>query len=132
MTTVTLKDSPEVKRIVLAAFPNYRKQRAFVSAFDGEININSYWDGGSKDEYALVHLATGQRKTLPTSTHPFFEIANRGMANQETDDVRTDHVGNVYLKRLPAGFALVAAGTFCGKPATAHVYTSSDNLLKAA
>jgi hypothetical protein len=77
-----------------------------------------------------VELATMQQKNLPTSTHPFFDVANRGMANQENPIVATDHVGNITLKVLPEGFALVSAGTFCGKPGTAKIYFNPANLSK--
>ena len=128
METVTLKTAPEVTNVIRAAFPSYRKHKAFLSVFNGGVNINSYWDGGSKDEYAIVELATLQRKLLPTSTHPYFDVAARGVANAENTDVIVDHVGNITLKRLPEGFALVAAGAFCGKPATAHVWVNAANM----
>jgi len=128
--SIELRQAPEVKRLVLAAFPSYRKLRASIAAFPGCVNINSYWDGGSRSEFALVELATMVRKPLPTRTHPFFEVAARGMANQESEVLKVDHVGNVSLKVLPEGFALVEAGTFCGKPATAHVYLNPANMAK--
>lgn len=129
-TRAELKSAPELKRVVLAAFPSYRKLRCTFSAFQGEENINSYWDGGTKDEFAIVELSTMQRRALPSKTHPFYEVARYGMANKENEVIRTDHVGNIYLKLLPAGFALVKAGTFCGKPATAHIFFNPDNLAK--
>jgi hypothetical protein len=130
MQTVTLKSAPEVKAVVLAAFPAYRKQNAFLSAFGGGLSINSYWDGGSRTEFAVVELASLQRKSLPTRTHPYFDITVRGLANTENADVEVDHVGNITLKKLPEGFALVAAGTFCGKAATAHVYLNPANMAR--
>jgi hypothetical protein len=130
MQTVTLKTAPEVKAVVLAAFPGYRKQNAFLSAFGSGLSINSYWDGGSRSEFAVVELASLQRKSLPTRTHPCFDVAVRGLANTENADVEVDHVGNVTLTRLPEGFALVAAGTFCGKAATAHVYLNPANMAR--
>jgi hypothetical protein len=129
MQTVTLKTAPEVKAVVLAAFPGYRKHNAFLSTFGG-LSINSFWDGGSRTEFAVVELASLQRKSLPTRTHPYFEVAVRGLANTENADVEIDHVGNITLRRLPDGFALVAAGTFCGKAATAHVYLNAANLAR--
>jgi hypothetical protein len=130
MHTVTLKIAPEVKAVVLAAFPAYRKQNAFLSAFGGGLSINSYWDGGSRTEFAVVELASLQRKSLPTRTHPYFDITVRGLANTENADVEVDHVGNITLRKLPEGFALVAAGTFCGKAATAHVYLNPANMAR--
>jgi len=130
MTVIELKTAPEVKCLIQAAFPTYKKRRAYLSAFNGERNINSYWDGGSRSVYAIVELATMQRKALPTRTHPYFEITALGMANSESEIVRTDHVGNLYLKVLPAGFALVETGTFCGKDATAHIWLNAENMPK--
>jgi hypothetical protein len=130
MHTVTLKSAPEVKAVVLAAFPSYRKHNAFLSAFGGGLSINSYWDGGSRTEFAVVELASLQRKSLPTRTHPYFDVAVRGLTNAENADLEVDQVGNVTLKHLPEGFALVAAGTFCGKAATAHVYLNAANMAR--
>lgn len=122
MKTVELKMDRELKAIVLAAFPSYRKRNAFLSDFHPGISINSYWDGGSKDEFAIVHIPSLTRKALPSSTHPYFEVARAGLCGQTNADLEIDHVGNAKLRRLPANYALVSAGMFCGKPATAHVY----------
>lgn len=131
MDTVTLKSSPGLKRVLAAAFPNYKKRNAFVSAFsDRGQNINSYWDGGSRSEHAIVELATLKLKALPTRTHPFFDLAGRGVANVEDNFVTIDHVGNVTLKAIPPGFVLVTAGTFCGKPATAHFHFHPADMPK--
>ncbi len=128
---IALKEHPEVKRIILAAFPGYKKHRAFICTFgQSGHSINSYWDGGSRSEYAIVHLPTLQRKSLPTSTHPYFDVARQGLANAENQDLTVDHVGNVTLKNLPVDFALVQAGISCGKPATASVMVNAENLTK--
>jgi hypothetical protein len=130
MTTVELKTAPELKRVILAAFPSYKKHRTFLSAFNGGVNINTYWDGGSRSEFAIVDLNTWQRKALPTATHPYFDVARKGIAGQEDSVIAVSAVGNVTLKVLPEGFALVEAGTFCGKAATAHVYLNAANMAK--
>lgn len=130
MNIITLSEHPEVKRIVNAAFPSYKKHKVFLSVFYEGLNINSYWDGGSRHEFAIVEMASMQRKLLPTSTHPYFDIVRRGLASMTLPDLKTDHVGNIALVRLPDGYAVVAAGTFCGKPATAHVYVNASNLSK--
>lgn len=130
MEKVTLQFSPEVKAIVSAAFPDYRKRVAYVAAFGGRMNINSFWDGGSRSEYAIVDLASFRRKALPTATHPYFDIAVHGLANQESQAIESDQAGNCYLKALPEGFAIVQAGTFCGKSATAFIYVNPANLAK--
>jgi hypothetical protein len=124
-----LKSNPSLKQVVLAAFPSYRKTKVWVSTFsENGQNINSYWDGGSRDEFAIVELSTMQRKNLPTSTHPYFDVSARGLAGQDSPVISTDHAGNVTLKVLPEGFVLVSAGTFCGKTATAKIYVNSANM----
>ncbi len=130
-TAIELKANQDIKRLIAAAFPSYKKHKAFVYVF-GEHgkSINSYWDGGSRSEYAIVELATGARKSLPTQSHPYYDIARGGLANAENEVLSVDHVGNVTLKVLPEGYALVQAGTFCGKPATAFVYLNAANVAK--
>ncbi len=130
--TITLKQAPEITSLIRAAFPGYKKHKCFLSEFSQTYGhgINSYWDGGSRDEYAIVEIATGRRRQLPTASHPFFDIAHRGLANSEDNNISIDHVGNITLKHLPEGLALVQAGTFCGKAATAHVFLNSANMTK--
>lgn len=125
-----LKKFPDLKTLIAAAFPSYKKHKAFVRPFYGGININSYWSGGSRDEYAVVEISTLRRKSLPTTTHPFFDIVNQGMASMSNAHVSADHVGNVTLNFLPPGYVLVAAGTFCGKPTTATVYFNPADMPK--
>lgn len=128
MTKIELKTAPEVKRVVLAAFPSYRKHNAWLSAFpESGMNVNSYWDGGSKDEYAIVDLATMRTKPMPSSTHPYFDVARYGIQGSN-DLVEVSDRGNITLKQLPENFAIVRAGTFCGKAATAHVFIPAANM----
>ncbi len=131
MQTIELKNAPDIKRVVLAAFPTYKKHKVMLSVF-GEhgVSINSYWDGGSRSEYVVVDMATGKRHALPTHSHPYFDVSRRGLASTENADVQVDHVGNVTLKHLPEGLALVEAGTFCGKPATAFIRVNAANMAK--
>lgn len=120
-----LSSNPDVQRIIRAAFPSYRKHRAVVEDFpDHGVNVNSYWDGGSRDEFALVELSTMRTKPLPTSSHPFFDLKGATGENEALVATR----GNVTLKYIPVGFALVQAGTFCGKPSTATVYVNPANM----
>jgi hypothetical protein len=131
MQTVELKSVPDLKRVIVAAFPTYKKTKALVSVFgDHGVQINSYWDGGSRSTFAIVELATMRPKHLPTRSHPYFEVAAQGLANQSNELIEVDHVGNVTLKVLPEGYALIEAGTFCGKPATAHVFLNPANMPK--
>ena len=132
MITLELKTVPDLKAAIQAAFPRYARHKAFVSVFHPGVRVNSYWDGGSRSEFAVVELETLTRHELPTASHPYFDIARKGLTNAATPDgaVKVDHVGNVELQILPDGFVLVEAGTFCGKPSTAHVFVPASNMPK--
>lgn len=129
LTTIELRSAPELKRIVKAAFPGYAKKNVFLSKFS-PTRINSFWDGGSRDIYVLIDLATMKDQPLPTSTHPYFDVAAKGMAGGSSDAVEVDPRGNITLKVLPDNFALVQAGTFQGKPSTAHIFLPDANMTK--
>lgn len=132
MTVIDLKTNPDIKRVVQAAFPGYKRHKAWVSVFSQEHgkNINSYWDGGSRAEFAVVEIANYRTRSLPTATHPYFDVAKKFMKNQSDRVVEVDNVGNIRMKVLPEGFALVQAGTFCGKAAHAHVFFNAANMPK--
>lgn len=124
---VVLSKNKEVRDVVRAAFPSYRKLRVYVSVWPGSTYINSYWSGGSRDEYAIVELNTLRRHAVGAG-HPYFDTAARGLASRADEHISVDHVGNVTLHVLPEGFVLVRAGVFCGKPATAHIYVPAANM----
>jgi hypothetical protein len=131
MEPYILKAYPALLNVIRAALPGYRKNKAYVSAFpDCGKDINTFWDGGSRDCYILVYLPTLEIKSLPTRTHPWFDIASRGLAGAENQDLSVDERGGVTLKRLPVDYVLIQAGTFCGKPSTAHVFVNPANLVK--
>ena len=128
MLKTDFADYPEVKAIVLAGFPSYRKRVCFIVPFH-ETTLNSYWDGGSRAEYAIVHIPTLKTRQLPTNTHPFFDISGKGITGED-ENVSIGPSGSIVLKNLPENFALIKAGTFCGKPATAFVYLNPLNIRK--
>jgi len=124
-TTFQLSAVPALKRLVLAAFPEYRRRTVSASTFPEQgTQVNSFWDGGSRDQYMLLDEA-GRKRTLPTS-HPYFDVARHGNPAGENELVKIDARGNITLKALPAGCVLVRGGTFCGKPAQAHVYLPAE------
>lgn len=119
-----LKEQPELARLIKSAFPGYKKREATIAPFTSA-NINSYWDGGSRSEYVLIDVATGRRLALPTSSHPYFDVARYG-AEGENSILKIDHVGNMTLLAVPPNAVLIEAGTFCGKPATARIMAHAD------
>ena len=102
MNRIELKSQPFAKQVILKANSSYKRHNCYISEFH-PMNINSYWDGGSRDYYTIVRLADLAVMPLPTKTHPFFEVANVGLANQSNPDITIDHVGNIQLERLPEG-----------------------------
>ena len=128
MQTIQVKSAPEIKQLLASVMPSYKKHNVFLSEFH-PISINSYWDGGSRNTYILVNLADRKTQLLPTSTHPYLDVASKGMQGED-EFVSVDNRGNITLKQLPEGFALIEAGTFCGKPATAHIFLNSANMTK--
>ena len=123
-----LKNPPQLKLFVRTIMPSYRKTQVSLSEFR-PIQLNSYWDGGSKSEYRLVHLDTFRTLALPTSTHPYFDVARYGVQG-ENEAVSVDARGNVTLKTIPVNMCLVETGYFCGKPMTASFYLHPDNMQK--
>lgn len=110
-------NEPGIGEVARAAFPANRKPIK-VEEFKGPVIVNSYWDGGSRDEYRLIDLTTGRVASIPES-HP---------AYNRTDDGTP--CGRLELRELPPNCALVAGGTFCGKPATVRVMLRPENLVK--
>jgi hypothetical protein len=111
-----LTTAPELDRIVRASGVRGKKGTVTVREWRGPQRMNSYWDGGSKDEYALVELGTLKVWTVPDS-HPHFDRKPNG-----------DRCGILELRELPEGTCLVSGGVFCGKPATITLHFRPENL----
>mgnify|MGYP000446863879 CR=1 FL=1 len=110
---VTLKDFPEIERVIRAANPKYRKHKAIVVAGPRVTLHGTYWSGGSRTSYFGVNLSTFQCGGAPHYNPPQF------------GGPQSDPVVN-----LEPGAAIVALGTFCGKTATATVYVHPSNVAK--
>lgn len=111
--------TPEIKRIIDAARVNGKRNGdVSIDEFRGPISMNSYWDGGSKDEFALVDLETLKTWSMPTS-HPYFDRRPNG-----------ERCGNLELSELPPNVCLVEGGYFCGKPATLKIRLRSENMAR--
>jgi len=107
--------TPEIARIIQASFPDNHKPAVSVEVFRPR-SLNSYWDGGSKDEYVFVRLEDHKAVEIPTS-HPYYDRRNDG-----------SRMGNVELTQLPEGVVLVHGGYFCGKKIQLTIYTRPDGL----
>jgi hypothetical protein len=68
MTTIHLTGAePLVREIVRAAFPDY-KGRKFRLETRERTHVHSSWEGGSRDDYAVVRLATAERLGVVADT----------------------------------------------------------------
>lgn len=104
METVTLREHPEITRVVRAADPGYRKHKAFFKVAERLTLHGTYWSGGSRSTYHAVRLTDGFSLGAPQYNPPGFG----GPAKPPSVEV-------------PVGVAIVETGFFCGKVATASV-----------
>ena len=108
-------DTKEVRDIAAIAFPSYAGKKFAVDTIAGNIRLDSYWSGGSRDFYALIDMATGRGIPVPENGTPF------------------SNDGQIFtLDRFPANVALVQHTIFCGKDLGVTVLVHPDNLNRFA
>jgi len=103
--------APEVQEIARAAFPDYNGKKFGLEAFQGPMNLASYWDGGSRTFYAVIDLNTKKAVEIPQSGTMF--------------DKETYHAS-----KLPYNIAIVAHKISSGKDAGITIYLNPENLTK--
>lgn len=109
----SLKNAPEVKRVIQAADPSYKKHSAVLVQCESVELHGTYWDGGSRYTYTAVELATFRVKDAPQFNPPQF-------GGPQSSPVVT----------IPEGIAIVKTGTFCGRTASATVFINPANANK--
>ena len=109
---IELSKYPEIKAVIIAAFPHYRKKQAEVQSREQFSMYGTYWDGGSRNEYAAVNLVS-----MRSNGAPHYPPTQFGGPGTQTMDI-------------PVNVAIVEAGTFCGKQATARVLVRAENFTK--
>lgn len=112
--TIKLRDYPEVKAIIQAADPTYRKHEAYIEALPTVTLSGTYWSGGSISTYTAVNLATKVASLAPQFDPPQFG----GPSSPPKVE-------------LPRGCVIVRTGAFCGKKATATVHINPLDLTPA-
>jgi hypothetical protein len=107
------KMTPYVKTLVSRYdAASARKQSFYLSTFpEHGITTSSFWDGGSRSIWTIVRVSDGRSVTLPEN-HPAFQPGRP-----------------YFMTALPAGHILLETGTYCGKPATPHIYTPPNETL---
>lgn len=109
---------PFLAKLFRAAFPSYSGRMFKVETLrpseDGSctMNLRSYWDGGSRDYYAAVELATLRTVALPDS-HPYFD--------------RHSAPAGIERTIIPAGVVIVRHTIFCGKDLGLTVHVRPDD-----
>ena len=100
---ITLKENPELLRVVRLAEPRYRKHKAIYSEQKRFTVHGSYWSGGSKESSCIV-TPTGKVQHIVMGTAP-------------------PHFGGAgpIIIDIPAGHYIVTTGIFCGKTATVKI-----------
>ncbi len=108
-------DAPEVRAIAAIAFPGYSGKRFRVEPLSGNMRLDSYWSGGSRDYYCLVNMETRQTIPIPENGTPF------------------SNGGQIFtLDNLPLNIALCEHSIFCGKDVGVKIYVHPDNLNRFA
>lgn len=109
MATTYHTDRPEVRQMALAAFPGYTGRKFSVTAFRGPKNLASYWDGGSRDTFALVRMDDLKAVDIPENGTPYSRAP-------------------LQLDALPPGTALVEHSIFHGKDFGLTLHVPAENL----
>ena len=102
---LNLSDNTDVERICRAAFPEYRGKRVQVRYNAQDMNLRSYWDGGSKSYWRVIDITAAHILAIPT-THPMFDRNVKG----------------IECFTPPAGFVVVEHCYFSGKDMGLRVY----------
>jgi hypothetical protein len=99
--------------IVRAVDRSYKKHAVILNHYPTVELTGTYWDGGSRESYALVSLAAGRPsciKRYPQYAPPQFGGPSKPVKVE-----------------IEGGFAMVTTGTFCGKTATASLTMSQSD-----
>ena len=110
---VVLKESPEVKAIVLAADSTYKKHEASLVVSETCELQGTSWSGGSRSTYTAVDVVTKRSKGAPQYAPPQF-------GGPQTTPV----------VQIPLGVVIVETGIFCGKKATAYIHIHPANVAQ--
>ncbi len=113
-----LSDHPELRKLFKRTFPEYKGRKWRVQEQTRPIQINSYWQDGSRDYFRFVRLSDLEVLPVPDS-HPAFNAQLPG----------ADYVGNATYEARP-GFALVKHSYFCGRDSGLTVYFHPQDAVR--
>ena len=100
-----IKPTKEIKEVVKKCFPEYRGRKYRMENYIPK-ELNSYWDGGTKDSYCFYHLGT-KEVVLVGTNHPCFELDKPNQVDPTT---------------FPPDVIIVKHTIFCGKDIGITIY----------
>lgn len=106
---IKCKDVPELAVFVKAV--GSRKQSLTFTVCEKVNLFGRYWNGGSRSEYVAVDIATMKMSQAEHAYNP--------LVDSESVTIP-----------LPEGIVIIRIGTFCGKPATPHIFINPANAAK--
>lgn len=106
------KANAKVLAFCKSVMGGWRGRKAYLNVSDKPKRLTSLWDGGSRDTFHGIELATGKAVSLPISSNPFRPMA---------DD---------YIPR--AGVVIVEHSVFCGKDAGCTLHVHPDDAARFA
>ena len=106
-----LESGDSIKDIVKRCFPDYRGRKIKVQPFTHAMELNSYWDGGSRDYWTFYDLKSHKVMADVHSNHPAFEPG------------RPRH-----LPKLPDDVLLLRHSIFMGKDIGITIYANQANI----
>ncbi|MDE2103711.1 MAG: hypothetical protein KGL39_41120 [Patescibacteria group bacterium] len=106
-------NNPFAQKIIKACYPSYNGRLIKAVVRDGGMNLNSYWDGGSRSYFQLYRLDTGENAGIPQNGTMFDKIDLSGQTKYPCENV-----------------AVVEHSIFCGKDAgiTIHLHPANGAL----
>jgi hypothetical protein len=109
---IHLERTPEVDKLSRAAFPAYKGRTFKLDNSGAPVSVTSYWDGGSRNYYTMVDLATMRTKPVPQNGTPFDggPIAPKGVT-------------------VPPGYVIAEHSIFCGKDHGVTFYVNPDTAI---
>jgi len=112
MPIVHLEATPDVKAMASKVFPSYRGRKFKLDNSGRAVNVTSYWDGGSRDYYAMIDLGTDRRLDVPQNGTWF-----------DGGPIAPDGV------TVPPGYMLAEHSIFMGKDYGITFYVNPDTAV---
>jgi len=113
MNALHLEGTSDVQAMARRAFPDYGGRKFKLDYSGRPVNVTSYWDGGSRDYYVALDLATGRTLPVPQNGTPF-----------DGGPVAPDGVS------VPPGYIIAEHSIFCGKDMGLTFYVHPDSATK--